>query len=93
MSSKELLDYSVPYLKEMFPDFDQGNILNSYLWKAPYAQPIITKGYQNIMPKTQTPIKNLHFLTMAQVYPEDRGTNYAVFLGRKLAKEILLEMK
>lgn len=26
---------------------------------------------------------------MAQIYPEDRGTNYAVRYGRRVAKQIL----
>jgi hypothetical protein len=26
--------------------------------------------------------------TMAQVYPEDRGTNYAIRQGRKIGKEV-----
>ena len=86
MSKKELLNYSIPYLKKIFPNFKESSIINSYLWKSDYAQPIITKRYKEIMPKPITPINNFYFCTMSQVYPEDRGTNYAIKHGRDIAK-------
>ena len=33
-----------------------------------------------------TPVANLLLATMAQIYPEDRGTNYAVRQGRDAAR-------
>jgi hypothetical protein len=33
----------------------------------------------------RTPIPNLYFSSMSQVYPWDRGTNFAVAIGRKAA--------
>ena len=35
------------------------------------------------------PIPNLYFASMAQVYPWDRGTNYAVELGKRVAAAVL----
>jgi hypothetical protein len=34
----------------------------------------------------ETPVPNLFLATMAQVYPEDRGTNYAIREGRRVAR-------
>jgi hypothetical protein len=34
----------------------------------------------------QTPIEGLYFASMSQVYPWDRGTNFAVEIGRKAAR-------
>jgi hypothetical protein len=37
-----------------------------------------------MIPAEQTPIDGLYLTTMAQVYPEDRGTNYAIREGRRV---------
>jgi hypothetical protein len=34
-------------------------------------------------------MSGFHICSMAQIYPEDRGTNYAIREGRKVAAHIL----
>lgn len=85
MSCDELVDYCIPFIQKIFPAFSKEWILSSHLWKAHYSQPVITKNYSTLIPEAETPIKNLWLSTMAQVYPEDRGTNYAVRYGRNIA--------
>jgi protoporphyrinogen oxidase len=82
MADEELLDYSVPYLKGMFPEFDESWILDYHVWRASYSQPIVVKHYSSLIPSVETPVEGLYLSTMAQVYPEDRGTNYAIREGR-----------
>ena len=59
------------------------------LFKAPFAQPIIPINYSKILPKFETPFKNVFLANIEQVYPWDRGTNYAVELGKKVVNELL----
>ena len=35
-----------------------------------------------------TPLEGFHIASMAQIYPEDRGTNYAVREGRAIARTV-----
>jgi protoporphyrinogen oxidase len=77
--------YAADSLKRMFPHFSQGMIRAAHSWQASWAQPIVTKGYRRLVPPHETPIGGLYLATMAQVYPEDRGTNYAIRDGRKVA--------
>ena len=91
MNKKELLNFSMPFLKKMFPEFNETWIEKSYLWKAKYSQPVVEKNYSKLIPDYKTPYDNLYICTMAQIYPEDRGTNYAVREGRKIASQILGE--
>ncbi|MDI9347935.1 MAG: NAD(P)/FAD-dependent oxidoreductase [Methylacidiphilales bacterium] len=86
--NKALLSFALPHIRSMFPKFDQSTILQSYSWKARYAQPIVTKHYSSLIPSTKTPYKNLYLCSMAQIYPEDRGTNYAIREGRQLAEQL-----
>jgi protoporphyrinogen oxidase len=85
----EMLEYCIPFIQQIFPEFDRSWILSHHVWKAHYSQPVITKHYSTLIPSLETPIDGLWLCTMAQVYPEDRGTNYAVRYGRRVAKEIL----
>ena len=85
----EYLSRSVASLKQMFPEFKEAWIKEHYIWRTLYAQPITTKNYSLLIPTMVTPYKNLFFNSMAQIYPEDRGTNYAVRNAEILAGELL----
>ena len=88
MNDQAVLDYCVPFLQRMFPAFDRAWIRGHHVWRARYSQPIVGKWYGRIVPAIETPIRGLHLCTMAQVYPEDRGTNYAIRDGRRLGREL-----
>ena len=68
-------------------------ILEFKVWREKYSQPIVTKNYSEFIPSNTTPVKNLYFSSMCQIYPEDRGTNYAVREGLKISKFIEQEIK
>lgn len=87
-SEKEYLDYALGHLKEMFPDFDDSWLLDSRVWRADYAQPVTEKGYSDYVPGIETPFDNATISTMAHIYPEDRGTNYAIRDGRTAGRDI-----
>ena len=55
----------------------------------PYGQPVVTRRYSEVLPSFRTPVRGLWFCTMAQVYPEDRGVNYAVSYARRAARQML----
>ena len=90
MTAEEMTEFALPHLKRLFPEFDEKTINRSFLWKADFAQPLIVKDYPDIIPPTVTEIPNFYLATMAQVYPEDRGTNYAIKHGRNLGSAIAL---
>ncbi len=89
MSDEDLLEYTIPYLQEMFPAFHRNWILKYHIWKAHYSQPIVERRYSRLIPKKETPFQGLYIATMAQIYPEDRGTNYAVREGRLIGKRLI----
>jgi protoporphyrinogen oxidase len=86
MTDAEYLEYALPHLKTMFPDFDRAWLKNYHVWRADYAQPIVERGYSSIIPDIRTSLENVFLCTMAQIYPEDRGTNYAVRSGRSIGR-------
>lgn len=85
MNREEALEFTLPHLKRMFPMLDRGWILAVHLWKANYSQPVVERHYGSLIPSHVTPVPGLFLASMAQVYPEDRGTNYAVREGKLVA--------
>jgi protoporphyrinogen oxidase len=88
MSADEIMRLFMPYLRSMFPGLDPGWVLARHLWKARCSQPVVEKGFSAFMPAESGPLPGLHLCTMAQVYPEDRGTNYAVRQGLNAGRRI-----
>ncbi|MFJ1598545.1 NAD(P)/FAD-dependent oxidoreductase [Streptomyces sp. NPDC088261] len=86
MSDEEVFAHSLPHLRRMFPRFDRSWVDDYHVWRAEHAQPVITPGYREDMPPLETRLPGLYLASMAQVFPEDRGTNYAVREGRSAGR-------
>ena len=85
MDADALYAYAEPHIKRMFPNFDRSWILDKHAWSARYAQPVTERNYSSYVPGRETPLSNVWISTMAHIYPEDRGTNYAIREGREAA--------
>ena len=88
-SADAFLDYALPYLQRMFPALRREWILEHHLWRARWSQPVVECGYGAMIPSEDGPLPGFHVCSMAQIYPEDRGTNYAVRNGRAIARRLL----
>lgn len=86
LSQDELLERFLPALPRFNPNFRPDWVKASWLFRTPYAQPIPIVNHSENLPGLRTPLPGLYFASMSQVYPWDRGTNYAVDLGRKAAR-------
>ena len=75
----------LPHLTKINPEFSPDWIAERWLFKGPYAQPIVTPGYREQIPEHRTPIDGLYLATMSQIYPEDRGQNYSIKMGERVA--------
>jgi protoporphyrinogen oxidase len=89
LSKEELLERYLPALKRFNPDFDRSWVKETWLWKTNYAQPVPPLNHSRNSPAVRTPLKGLYFASMSQVYPWDRGTNFAVEIGRKVARMVM----
>ena len=89
LTKEELLVRFLPSLKKINPEFNQDWIRKSWLFRAKYAQPVPEVNHTLNLPAIDTPVQGLYFASMSQVYPWDRGTNFAVEIGRRAAQKIL----
>lgn len=79
----------VSSLPQVNPDFRPEWVRKSWLFRARYAQPVPEVNHSRRIPDIRTPLPNLFFASMSQVYPWDRGTNFAVEIGRRAAGVML----
>ena len=85
----ELLAHLLPHLRQINRAFDRSWVVEYHHHKVDGAQPIIGVNYSQRIPDHRTPFKNLYLANTTQIYPEDRGTNYSVRMGRKVARMVL----
>ncbi len=89
LSQEELLERFMPAFKRINPNFSPEWVRKTWLFKTNYAQPVPLLNHSKNIPSIQTPITGLYFASMSQVYPWDRGTNFAVQIGRQATRMIL----
>jgi protoporphyrinogen oxidase len=83
-----LLERYTDGLRAVNPDFSPAWIQNRWLFREPHAQPIVTVGYRERIPPLVTGAAGLLLANTTQIYPEDRGTNYAVREGERAAAQV-----
>lgn len=89
MDAAELLEYYLPYLQKINPEFNREWVEDCFLWKDEAAQPIISTNYSQHITEHRTSIDGLYLANTTQIYPEDRGMNYSVRLGNKISELVL----
>jgi len=89
MSETELLQTFIPAFTRINPAFQPDWVKKTWLFRTSYAQPVPLVNHSHNVPAIQTPIPGLYFASMSQVYPWDRGTNFAVEIGRRAAHLML----
>ncbi len=92
LSEGKLADRFLPFLKRVNPEFSPAWIRKRWLFRVPYAQPVPFVNHSKNIPDVRTPIEGLYFASMSQVYPWDRGMNYAVEIGRRAARMMQEDM-
>jgi len=91
LSQDQLLERFLPALKKFNSKFEQDWVRKSWLFRTAYAQPVPLVNHSQNIPAIATPVDGVYFASMSQVYPWDRGTNFAVEIGRRAAQQIMQE--
>jgi protoporphyrinogen oxidase len=90
MDPAELKQHWYAQLKKIFPEFDPSQVVDDALFRLRNAQHIVDIGFEEekLLPY-QTPCPGVFMCNFSQIFPMDRGTNYAVRDGNEMAKHIL----
>ena len=92
LGKEELLERFLPALPRFNPSFERSWVRDSWLFRTQYAQPVPPVNHSRNIPSIRTPLPGLYFASMSQVYPWDRGTNFAVEIGRKAARLVMADL-
>jgi protoporphyrinogen oxidase len=88
-SDSDVLAAFLPAVGRIRRAFEPTWIKQHWVFRAPYAQPIVTTSYLDSLPPHRTPVRGVYLANMAHVYPQDRGQNYSMRLGQHMARMIL----
>jgi protoporphyrinogen oxidase len=90
-SDEDVVASYVAAVRRIRPEFDASWIKQRWVFRAPYAQPIVTTSYLESLPPHRTPLTGVYLANMAHVYPQDRGQNYSLRLGERMARMMLAD--
>ncbi len=88
-SPREVYQCFLPAVARLNSAFEESWVRNWHLFKAADAQPLVGCGYEKRLPPMVTPVPGLFHCSMAHIYPEDRGQNYAVREANRVAALIV----
>ena len=92
MTADELVALCLPHLKRINPQFEDSWVNGRWLFSARDAQPVFTLGAGSRLQRHRTPVHGLYLANMAQIYPQDRGQNYSILLGERVAEMISVDL-
>lgn len=81
------------YLKKIYPEFDRKKIIKKFLFRFKNAQHVVTTNFQLPITNYELNKVKVYSANFAQIFPEDRGTNYAVREGIKVANLVMEDLK
>ncbi|HEY6957648.1 MAG TPA: NAD(P)/FAD-dependent oxidoreductase [Candidatus Limnocylindria bacterium] len=90
-TTDELLAHVLPGLARMHRGFSERDVVRAWSFREEAAQPVPRVGNRHRVLPFASPVPGLFIANTTQIYPEDRGTNYSVRLGRDVARAIMEE--
>jgi protoporphyrinogen oxidase len=84
-SNAELENSWLAYVAKIYPEFDRGSVVECHVNRFRNAQHVVTCDSDKRIPSHATPAPNVYLANFSQIFPEDRGTSYAVRDGKRIA--------
>lgn len=89
-SDEQLVELALTSCRLINPGFHPDGLIRSRVFKDEYAQPVVGLNASRFVPSVHVNgVPRLFHGSLAHVYPWDRGTNFALELGEKIAHEVL----
>jgi len=92
LPDEELTQDWLGYLPKMFPHFDTSQVEERFVFRFGAAQHIVGQDYEENIPAYKTPLPGVFLANFSQIFPEDRGTNFAVREGDRVAALVAREL-
>jgi protoporphyrinogen oxidase len=76
-------------LKKMFPGFREDDIVDRFVFRDPFVEPLYSLGYLGKKPPEELVPRRVYMATSAQVYPAVTSWNSSVGFARRVAARIV----
>jgi protoporphyrinogen oxidase len=86
-SDQEVLDAYIQGLKKIRPSFSENEMAEYFIFREKFAQPVPTLGHSRKIPPFAVKDR-LHYVSSAQIYPEDRGVSDSIRLAQRFVRGI-----
>jgi protoporphyrinogen oxidase len=93
MPDEQVFAEYITHLPKINPAFEPGWVERYWVFRERAAQPMIGLNYSERIPDHRTPLPGLYVANTAQIYPEDRGTNYSVRIGNVVAELVMRDLR
>ena len=90
-TAEQTFERYLPYISRINAAFDRSWVREIWLFKDRAGQPIVHAHYHETIPPHRTPVAGLYLANTTQVYPEDRGQNYSIRMGRRVARLAMVD--
>jgi len=88
ISEEDLTNFWFKSLKNIFPNFSIDSVIEKKVFRFKNAQHIVDIGFENKIASHTTPFEGIYLSNFSQIFPMDRGTNYAVRDGYRMAEKL-----
>jgi len=89
LTNEQIIELYISGIKNISSSFSKDDIIDAKVYRTDYASPVFLTDHSKKVPSFNTPIENLYWASMSHIYPWDRGTNYAVSLGKEISDHIM----
>ena len=87
-ADEEILTKYKAALRSVMPQLQESDIEASYVFKAPFVEPIYTLGFSAKMPPDELLPEKIFLASTSQVYPEVTSWNGSVGVARRVVGKI-----
>lgn len=91
-SEEQVLARYEPYIRRINRAFERSWIRGTWLFRDRAGQPIVHHRYAETIAPHRASVRGLYLANNTQIYPEDRGQNYTIRMGRRVARMLIDDM-
>lgn len=86
---EQIINKAVQGLRALFPDLEESDIIDRFVFRAPFVEPLYTLGYLAKKPPEELVKGRVYLATASQVYPAVTSWNSSVGLAQRVSTQVL----
>ena len=93
LDDAEILRSYLAGLRRLFPDFGEADVVDRFVFRTPFVEPLYTRGYLGRRPPDVLVPRRVYLATSTQVYPGVTSWNGSTGLARRVTRSLLEQVR